>query len=100
MSANRLRTRSSFWRIGPSAVALVGALIGTVLATESASAQAVGNAPWCVDMGVLGNGYLECQYFTYQQCWARASGISNACVANPWYRPQRTDRRYPRDPRR
>jgi hypothetical protein len=85
-------------------LSLLGALAcgwaATLGVTEQAQAQAVGRAPWCVDMGVLGNGYLECQYYTWEQCRARASGVSNnACFRNPWYRPERVPVRRPRDDR-
>jgi hypothetical protein len=80
---------------------VLGAWLASPLAgTDAAVAQAVGTAPWCVDMGVLGYGYLECQYFTYAQCAERARGITNVCQLNPWYVPkgpqarrQRRDRR-------
>jgi hypothetical protein len=33
-------------------------------------------------------GYtLDCSYYTLQQCMARASGVSNNCMVNRWYRP-------------
>jgi hypothetical protein len=83
------------------AVALGAWLVAPLAGTDTASAQAVGTAPWCVDMGDLGNGYLECQYFTYAQCAARARGLTNICLLNPWHVPKGSQAlRQRRDPRR
>jgi hypothetical protein len=81
------------------ATALGAALLAT-FATAPARAQAVGNAPWCVDMGDMGMGVMECQYYTWRQCMARAFGLTNVCKSNPWYVPERPPvRRQRRDPR-
>ena len=36
-------------------------------------------------------GWSFCHYDTYAQCWATASGINAACVANPFYGGQSDD---------
>ena len=96
------------WALRPNACSLLCAVrIGLVLAaalgaslvaTGAAHAQYLGRSAWCAN--VRGDAY-ECYYRTFEQCWARASGFTNACVVNPWYvaEPQRT-RRPPRSSRR
>ena len=84
-----LRPRLSGPRGRLCAIALGAWLAAPLAGTDAAMAQAVGTAPRCVDMGDLGNGYLECQYFTYAQCVARARGLTNICLLNPWYVPKR-----------
>ena len=36
-------------------------------------------------------GWSFCKFDTYAQCWATASGINAACVANPFYRGESDD---------
>ena len=79
--------RRAFW--GWRSAVAAGGLLAAVATTHPANAQTLGNAPWCVDMGDLGWGYLECQYYTYAQCHARAWGVTNICLKNPWYVPER-----------
>jgi hypothetical protein len=85
-----------------AALAFAAWVAVTPLATGDARAQfAQGHAPWCADLSVLDGATLECAYFTFEQCMARASGISNHCSVNPWYVPERPRaRRQHRDPRR
>jgi hypothetical protein len=57
----------------------------TLVATDGAAAQSGrGRAPWCAE--VLA-GDPDCSYYSWQQCWARASGVSNICYLNPYYEP-------------
>jgi hypothetical protein len=78
----------------------VGSVVAALALTQPAQAQRIGNAPWCADMTEI-TGYVECQYFTYQQCHARVWGVTNICFTNPWYvpaRPPAPSRRPPRKP--
>jgi hypothetical protein len=81
----------------------VSAVVGVMsLATGDAQAQFTqGRAPWCADLSNLDGVTVECQYYTFEQCMARASGISNHCSVNPYYVPRRPyARRQQRDRRR
>lgn len=77
---------------GPTTVSLTAralllgfALTLTSLAgTGTASAQYIGRSPWCAQVH---GAALECYYQTFEQCFARASGISNVCMVNPYYVP-------------
>jgi hypothetical protein len=87
-------------------LALRGALVAaawiavTGFALGTAQAQR-GHAPWCADLGGLNGDEPECDYYTYEQCRARASGITNICSVNPYYVPQRKPvRRQRREPSR
>jgi hypothetical protein len=75
-------------RLGPfsrRAFALVAVTsLASLAATREASAQWLGNAPWCA---VTNSVALACYYYSLVQCMARAYGISNACSVNPWYVP-------------
>src|SRR5437588_12491641 len=97
-SVRRSGARDS-WGSRP-VIAAAAFLVVMLAAVQPAPAQIIGQAPWCADMGGVVPGSLECQYFTYAQCYARASGISNICFRNPWYFPARPEasvlRRVPR----
>lgn len=93
-------TRSRF----RSRVLLAGALM-TLVATMAfspsvAQAQAwAGRGSWCVDM-LEGAGF-DCSFYSFQQCMATASGVTNACSRNPLYVPPQTQVRHKRHrPRR
>ena len=55
--------------------------------------EAAGGTPVVVVAGLVvpgawvGGAALECYYHSFEQCWARASGISNICIVNPYYVP-------------
>jgi hypothetical protein len=63
---------------------LVGLLMiaaACVLSTTAASAQ---NFPFCLKGCSF--GYNDCNFTSYQQCQASASGLTAWCEANPYYR--------------
>jgi hypothetical protein len=80
------------WRCAAAAAGLAVATFGAV---GTASADYVGRAPWCADMSNIDGSTFECNYYTYAQCAARASGISNVCYTNPYveYIPERRPHR-------
>jgi hypothetical protein len=76
-------------------------ILAAAAAMVAGPAQAqptIGHAPWCVVMGSQG-GWLDCAYYTLEQCMATASGVSNGCTRNSWYVPEppppRARKRYP-----
>jgi Protein of unknown function (DUF3551) len=84
----------AIWSLRPTfagvrRVLAAGGLLAALATAHPANAQTLGHAPWCVDLGDLGPGVLECQYYTYAQCHARAWGVTNVCIRNPWYVPER-----------
>ena len=67
--------------------------VSAVSALDAAPAQAR-ELPFCIK----GQGYADahgyCNYWTYEQCQAAASGRLNYCDANPFYNgPDPEDRR-------
>jgi hypothetical protein len=93
----RTRTRALVLAWG-AALALGGAF--SVLGAPTAQAQMyAGRAPWCADNGYVGVGF-ECAYYSFEQCMARASGISNVCSQNPNYVRERPPGRVPVKPQR
>ncbi len=70
--------------IASRAVAIV--IAATTFATDLAQAQAFrGRGPWCTAY-FDGPGYT-CSFYSWEQCWATASGLSNQCILNPFYVP-------------
>lgn len=92
----RSGSRAGGRRLGFAVAALAG-LIGIVAAGTASAQPITGRGPWCVVMSQFG-GTLDCAYYSFEQCQATASGVSNACTRNPWYRgpdrPRRDPRRY------
>jgi hypothetical protein len=79
------------------AVWALALLAGVTMAATVASAQPInGRAPWCSTFAQYGGTY-DCSYYSLQQCMQGASGVSNQCSRNPWYRPG--DERRPRPQR-
>lgn len=70
-------------------VAFVTAATGVVQAQPH-----VGNAPWCTNVMYYG-GIRDCAFYSFEQCMQTAIGLSNACERNPWYVPERPQRRRP-----
>ncbi len=67
-----------------AACAVLGTCIALTAPGSDAKAQGFeGHAPWCANMGGEGPGW-ECDYYTFEQCMARASGITNSCNRNPF----------------
>jgi hypothetical protein len=67
------------------ALALAVSLAGTVLGVQPAQAQAWdGKGSWCVEHRT----YYDCAFYSYQQCMATASGVTNVCSRNPLYVPR------------
>ena len=69
----------------------MASLVFGIAMTAGAAPAAAREYPWCIQGG--GWGYPgECNYATYQQCQAAASGRYVACGVNPVFafdRPQR-----------
>ena len=72
-------------------LALVG--LATIAAALAAAAQSSSaqesffNERFCVSGGE--DGVLDCSYRTWQQCIESARGLTNVCVANPfWHGPR------------
>jgi hypothetical protein len=81
-AASRLRTRPLF---ACFALALAAA---TMSAAPAAQAQPwMGRGSWCTDL-LEGAGY-DCAFYSFQQCMATASGVTNYCTPNPLYVPLR-----------
>lgn len=75
-------------------LALVGRCLALVVFIDAAmdigiaSAQPViGDARWCVNLGDIGGGILNCKYDSLEQCIFYARGLSHQCSLNPWYIP-------------
>src|SRR5262249_59556722 len=82
MTREPMHRRSFLTLVGGAGVA--SAL--TLAATLPAAAQYyIGPAPWCA---ILGRASAQCFFYSFEQCWARASGISNSCVVNPYFVPR------------
>jgi len=77
------------------------ALAATIgMTAGAAQAQpAIGHGPWCVVMSSQG-GWLDCAYYSLEQCMATASGLSNGCTLNSWYEPEPPRRPRKRHPYR
>jgi hypothetical protein len=69
---------------------------GVALAGDASAQPINGRAPWCSTFAQYG-GTLDCSYDSLKQCMAGASGVSNQCSRNPWYRPGDDRRPRPRD---
>jgi Protein of unknown function (DUF3551) len=59
-------------------------VLAAILFSTSASAQGVAQYPFCLQ-GADYPGWTNCNFTSYQQCQATASGTENECLANPWY---------------
>jgi hypothetical protein len=46
---------------------------------------AAGDGPFCIKGCDFGGGAGDCNFSTYQQCLATASGRDATCAANPYY---------------
>ena len=69
--------------LGAAAASLLMALMITVAATASASAQVY---PWCAEYsGGDTGGATNCGFVTLEQCKATISGIGGGCYENPSY---------------
>jgi hypothetical protein len=69
-----------------SALALATLVAVTTFVVGGAQAQAFrGRGPWCTAY-FDGPGY-SCSFYSYEQCWATASGLTNHCLRNPFYVP-------------
>jgi hypothetical protein len=86
------RLRASGFCAGFVAVVSGTGLLSPLSGTGTASAQTIGTAAWCVDLGSLG-GYFDCNYHTYEQCAAAARGVTNICTVNSFYVPRLRDGR-------
>jgi hypothetical protein len=61
------------------------AVLGAGYAMQPATAQAGGNAPFCLQGRDTTGGIGDCSYPTYQACQATASGTFAGCYQNPYY---------------
>jgi hypothetical protein len=83
----------------PAAIAFATWVAATTLAIDTAQAQPwMGRGPWCVAMSE--GGFYDCAFYSYEQCWATASGVSNTCARNPLYVPPQPPVRRLRRPHR
>src|SRR5215831_18432680 len=68
-----------------SALALATLVTLTTFAVGGAQAQAFrGRGPWWT---AYFDGPYSCSFYSYEQCWATASGLTNYCLRNPFYVP-------------
>ena len=78
-------------------VVIVAATLGSIV-IDPVPARAIANLAFCLQLGES----TQCDYTTYEQCQAAASGISADCIGNPDPRatrsaePARPARRAPR----
>jgi hypothetical protein len=59
-------------------VVIMATILGSAV-TGSAPARASANLAFCLQLG----GSTQCDYSTYEQCQATASGIGADCIGNP-----------------
>lgn len=67
---------------------LVAGLFGFLLVAASTTTAEARDYPVCIrgQYAFFGGGDgLQCDYDTFQQCWATASGTGGGCVVNPLY---------------
>jgi hypothetical protein len=62
----------------PVAMLLAATTLGLIV-MEPTPARASANLAYCLQLG----GSTQCDYATYEQCQATASGISADCIGNP-----------------
>jgi Protein of unknown function (DUF3551) len=65
---------------------VAGVLAFAAAMTVAAMAHAhpwMGRGSWCTDL--LGGAGYDCAFYSFEQCWATASGMSNYCTPNPLY---------------
>jgi Protein of unknown function (DUF3551) len=65
---------------------LAAGVFAMVIAAAMPAAQAQpydGRGPWCA--ATLSEGSYDCAFYSYAQCMATASGVTNYCTANPLY---------------
>jgi hypothetical protein len=60
-------------------------LLTASLYSSCGSAQVSTQYPFCLQ-GEDYPGWSNCSFISFQQCQASASGTSDECMANPWYR--------------
>ena len=61
-------------------------IAATTFETDHAQAQAFrGRGPWCT--AYFDGPCYTCSFYSWEQCWATASGVSNQCILNPFYVP-------------
>lgn len=60
------------------AVIMAATTLGSIV-MEPTPARANANLAFCLQLG----GSTQCDYATYEQCQATASGISADCIGNP-----------------
>jgi hypothetical protein len=71
----------------PGIIVVIASLLGAgmVLIAAARPASAARDLPWCVEM--IGGSYLDCSYYTHQQCIETARGVG-PCIRNArfdWY---------------
>jgi len=60
--------------------------IAAGLMTAPASAQTYNpRYPFCLDTRDANGGYMDCSYYTEEQCAASAAGRAGGCLANPFF---------------
>jgi Protein of unknown function (DUF3551) len=59
-------------------------VLAATLYSASAFAQVPTQYPFCLQ-GDDYPGWSNCTFTGFQECQASASGISDECLANPWY---------------
>lgn len=67
------------------AVLLLLAGIAMSASTPASAQRFNGNYPVCLQTWEWGGGtYISCQYSSWEQCRAAASGLSAMCLTNPY----------------
>ena len=56
-----------------------------VLGMGTRPSAAVVLYPWCVQYGSIASGTLNCEFTSFKQCLATASGNGSNCIPNPQY---------------
>ena len=64
----------------------IAVLIAVTFQTNIVHAQAFRGRGPCCTAYFDGPGYA-CDFYSWEQCWATASGLSNQCLLNPFYVP-------------
>jgi hypothetical protein len=64
---------------------LIGVAAATVVAALAASAQpsSAQMRRWCTQGPIGSFGTMRCEFNTYEQCRATASGLNRTCIENP-----------------
>ena len=74
--------------------------LAALTATPAPAQTYSGNYPVCLHHYRWGGSYIECSFTSLAQCAMTASGLSAACVLNPYYAnaqvPRKPNHRQPR----